>query len=494
MNISTQIYSNAAVPAKCGTVATITVEQTLSGGGGAGLIVEGTNTVQVLIDGPQTRLNGDDIAGVYPAAGSDESADEYLPHIALSRRTLPWDRYGIDQNNERPWLALVLFRESELNAPSTQNPQPKGAPEPVKVSDIAAKDPLAHTALNGLLGADAPVTVLYVRNEMWRRTRPAVEDLRYLTHMRKTSFSPGGSRYASVVISNRLPYAGNGEEPAEMHTACLISLEDRGDLWDGARNVNGNTTALLVLHHWKFRPSKGGDFEQVIRSIRYRPNGGVLRFGNLPQEGESAPLSGGFDAALDPDGYFREAMAHAQPGNVTWRSPLRPFPPPPRVQGFAIRPAPEEFDDQSGELDYSHATAFELGRLLALNNPGILDDLRNIKAHIPEIELPVLANSLPPALQRPDWVQNPAWFEKPWTLQNQISMVKDQAALLEQYEPGDIGGLGELPGQWQNQPFIDLEALPAVPVAPVIQVDVGTVSSGNLGKIFADVEGAAHGG
>ena len=42
-------------------------------------------------------------------------------------------------------------------------------------------------------------------------------------------------------------------------------------------------TPLVVLHYWTFTPSKGGDFEQVVKAIRVRPNGGVLRFANLPR-------------------------------------------------------------------------------------------------------------------------------------------------------------------------------------------------------------------
>ena len=106
-----------------------------------------------------------------------------------------------------------------------------------------------------------------------------------------------------------------------------------------------------MLHSWNFTPSKGGDFEEVMKSIPIRPNGGVLRFGNLPEgvsPGETAPLSAGLDGVLDTHGNFIDPLPHTQPGNATYRGPLLPFPAPARSPGFALRSAPEEFADDTG--------------------------------------------------------------------------------------------------------------------------------------------------
>src|SRR6185436_4390524 len=106
------------------------------------------------------------------------------------------------------------------------------------------------------------------RNDMWYKARPNPADLRFLTHIRSTTVGVN-TKFTSAVICNRLPNAGAQDKPAEMHTACLISLEGRTDLLSRASNTTGYT-ALVVLHYWKFRPSKGGDFEQVMRAIRLR--------------------------------------------------------------------------------------------------------------------------------------------------------------------------------------------------------------------------------
>ncbi len=89
--LSTQIFSNCTVPAKAGTTVKFQVNESVMDGNKGMLTIQGSNEVQVFIDGPRVQLNADDIAGVYPAAGSEESADEFLPHVALKRRTLPWE-------------------------------------------------------------------------------------------------------------------------------------------------------------------------------------------------------------------------------------------------------------------------------------------------------------------------------------------------------------------------------------------------------------------
>jgi hypothetical protein len=493
---STQIFSNCTVPAKAGTTVKIKVDESVVDGAKSMLTVQGPNEVQVLIDGPRVQLNADDIAGVYPAPGSEESSDEFLPHIALKRRTLPWERFGVDLDNANPWLAVVVFKESELKATTSKNPAnppPKGEPQPASVSQIQAMDPAGFNILSPQLGNSTQLTVLYVRNDIWNSARPAQQDLKFLTHIRRTS-NAAASSDAAIVISNRLPDAGpvNSTDKPEMHTACVISLEGRSDLMN--RPSNNDVAALVVLHHWKFRPSKGGDFEQVIRSIRLQPNGGVLRFGNVTAKANPAPLSAGFDALLNTDGFFRDPLPHTQAGNVSWRSPLRPFTPPARSDGFAIRPAAEEFANPNPNipLDYSHATAFELGRLLALSNPGILEDLHAITAVMPEIIPPAAINKMPTALQKPDWVTNPPWFEHPWEF-NQTSMLKDEVALLGG-PPSDVGGINQLPGQWQADPLADLSLLPAAQTPVVVAIDLNTMNAGSLGQMFGEVENLAHGG
>ena len=70
----------------------------------------------VAVDGPRFVLSSADVAAVHPPAGSVGAFGERLPHVALSRRTLPWERRFDDGT---PWLALLLVREEEATVLAT---------------------------------------------------------------------------------------------------------------------------------------------------------------------------------------------------------------------------------------------------------------------------------------------------------------------------------------------------------------------------------------
>jgi hypothetical protein len=487
-----QILSDLTPLADAGSHPKLTPGQFLKAGVTDLLQLEGPSTVHLVVEGPRLQLTPADIAGVYPAPGSEESPDEFLPHIALERRTLPWERKGF--KNEKPWLALMLLRESEMRGPGRSTYSLGSTLESVTLSQVAARDPEGYQQLRNDLGLanDTQLNVMYLRNSALALRCPAAEDLKYLCHVRR-DLKTGKDR--AIVISHRLPDAGPPGSTPEIHTAFLVSLELRDDLFLSSRNgINANKEAVfVVLHHWSFTPSKGGDFEQVIRSIAIRPNGGVLRFGNLPAEvpPAHAPLSGGFKGVLRPDGFYQDPLPHLQQDDVVWRGPLRPFTTPLRSQGFAIRAAPEEFENpQPGDpLDYSHASAFELGRLLALARPEVLEDLRAVHWGAP-LQTEVAVNKLPPALQKPDWVVNPEWTEQPWSMpvNGQLeSIVKTESEFL-QNGVGDVGGIAEQVGGWLEEVLVDLAGMSTPAATPVAQIDIQNATPQSLGNAFADVQ------
>lgn len=496
-----QVFRWCLPVVKAGDTEPITVSQTLIKGVDSGgnpnnrLLQDGPSTVHVRIDGPQTSLLADMIAGVYPAPGSDQSPDEFLPHIALTRRTLPWERQGPDPSPTTPWLALLLFKESEFRSASERASAPAVTVKRFKVQEIPDQTTKTRLMTTLQIPGDTEVSTLTVDNMRLRQIMPRVAELPLLCHMKRET-RDNVDVDTAIVVGNRLPDASapEGQKP-ELHTAVLVSLEKAPELLN--LPLAGSTT-LLVLHHWTFRPSQGGDFEQVIKSIAYRPHGGVLRFGNLPApvgQGETPPLSGGFKGVLDKDGYFLTPVEHDQEVNATYRSPLHPFTPPPRSKGFAIAAAPDEFvnADQTTPLDFAHAAAFELGRLLGLNDPGILEDLRHVGGTMKPIDPPVAVNKLPDALQKPDWVVNPAWSEQPWDAAAGQGLVKTETQFLDK-GIGDVTGIGDLLNQWNvGDIATTLTNIGAVVTAPVVALNVSTLTVDTLEEQFADVQQAAKG-
>ncbi len=64
-----------------GVTLEIDVSQSLTADGSALLETISPGKVKLKIDGPRIQLTPADIAGVFPAPGSEESPDEFLPHV-----------------------------------------------------------------------------------------------------------------------------------------------------------------------------------------------------------------------------------------------------------------------------------------------------------------------------------------------------------------------------------------------------------------------------
>ena len=77
------------------------------------------------VEGPRFRIDASDVAGMFPPRNGHGGFNTTLPHIALYKRTLPWEReLDPDENlwkgqtppawnDNVPWVALLLFEESE---------------------------------------------------------------------------------------------------------------------------------------------------------------------------------------------------------------------------------------------------------------------------------------------------------------------------------------------------------------------------------------------
>jgi hypothetical protein len=460
----------------------------------------GPTSISIQVTGPQVALTEADISGVYPAPGSTDSPDDFLPHIALNRRTLPWERSG--PKGQKPWLALLLVKDSELNAGAatslTRHRIVRPGPSVVSATAqaVQSRDAIGYANIVATMPATTQVNLLFLRNSVLTAIQPQLAELQYLTNVKRTN-SGSGDVDCSIVISNRLPDS-SGVTP-ELHTAFLVSLENRTDFYDVTRTSNPNgEIGLIVLHSWNFTPSKGGDFEEVIRAIHIRPNGGVMRFGNLPQApaaGQPVPLSGGFDGLLDEHGLFINPLPHTQAGLVNFRGPLRPFPPAPRSPGFAIRSAPEEFEDAppGTALDYSSAAAFELGRLLALASQDILEGLRQVHGIIKVVDPEVAINKLPVALQKPEWVVNPAWNDQPWSIPQSnaadslLSPVLKDGTQFVGLTPGDVSGVNQQLQQIGAQVQASLGAMQIANIAQVAQLNIATITTADLDRTFGNV-------
>lgn len=173
------------------------------------------------VEGPRFTLAPSEVSGVFPPRNGHGPFDSALPHIALGRRTLPWERPLADaytvtgDETPYPFLALALLEESECTLLHNQ-----------KLTDVVPP------AVFQRLGRPPGVTCDAVEADaqLLKDILPMPDELRLLTHVRQVNIddrelAAGDSDgYFAVVMGNRIPQNGAS------YVACLVSVEERTDL------------------------------------------------------------------------------------------------------------------------------------------------------------------------------------------------------------------------------------------------------------------------
>ena len=199
------------------------------------------------VDAPRFSLQPTDIHSVYPPPGISGPFETTLPHVVLTRRTLPWERtidgaafVASKENPVRlPWMAVLLFTQNELDHPAlTQSEKDQRAitPATIPVSDSeGAQDGLCLPQFNSKLkpwetkasdGSNPPkCLVIDLPLALFHAVVPSKKDLAYLAHARQIDTSTkeitavDDRGWFSLIIGNRLPQADR------YHRAFLVSLE-----------------------------------------------------------------------------------------------------------------------------------------------------------------------------------------------------------------------------------------------------------------------------
>ena len=181
--------------------------------------------------GPRFSVPPGMVATTFPPTNGHGSFQDSLPHIVLSRRTLPWERpldpQGLIGNptvapgdppppaGPTPWVALLVFEEGEYTLL-------RGIP----LQQAVPADVFTRLGSPTGVTCDAVEAELSLINDLM----PSVEELSLLAHVRWVNVDDrelnvaGGDGYFSVVVANRLP------APGTQCRAILVSLEERSDL------------------------------------------------------------------------------------------------------------------------------------------------------------------------------------------------------------------------------------------------------------------------
>jgi len=362
------------------------------------------------VAGERFELKPTDVVAVFPPDGNLGDHSNVLPHVVLNRSTLPWERtVNGAQRTGIPWLALLVFDEDEqpepkqLTAADLLGLRPRGAPKFPKI-DLESWQEFE----DALTVIDVPFTLL-------SQIMPAAEELKLLTHVRfGTSINNKltGEEFA-IVMANRLPRAGRTS------TAHLVSLEDRFQKntaevyeFDYQGATERDLIRLVSLKSWTFTcETHDKSFKQLLQGLNSEPC--TLKLPNHPTTAQKF-FSEGYVALPQ---YLRGGDQ-----NLCWfRGPLTPgknesadLKLPARTADGLVR-----YDTELAMFDVSYAAAWELGRLLALQDKDIStalyqwkrqqaqrvarEEQRLLHSHLP-YQSPLEAVALPKEIS--------AWFEK----------------------------------------------------------------------------------
>ncbi|MGK7880323.1 MAG: hypothetical protein AB4060_09515 [Crocosphaera sp.] len=376
------------------------------------------------VAGERFDLKPADIHAVFPPAGSLGEHSNVLPHIILNRSTLPWERQADGNNKNLPWLALLLFEEGEKLGGTIEKDEfikqyTKETPSGDRVwehlleigwlkSIDSTKAHLTITASNSKLEGDFDslesqvnsildqsrtpkvitvtelqnsekdgvkfpqlalesgqhkedkLTVIDVEKQLLDKILPTKEDLEYLAHVRQGTDDQGtlvGDELA-VIIGNRLPKKGR------ISTVHLVSIEGLYDdkRFNFQKAENNDYIRLVSLKSWRFAcVDEKQSFKGLLTHINREPS--TLR---LPKV-DNAEAEGYLSMGFVPLPHFLRKGGKT----FSWyHSPLITGNNPTDNITLPIRAADEivRYNPSNGMFDISYASAWELGRLLALQS------------------------------------------------------------------------------------------------------------------------------
>lgn len=372
-----------------------------------------TNTRRFYVRGERFTIDATEIDSIFPPSNSQGEYENVLPHIVFSRNTLPWERTVHDEVNSS-WLALLLFDENDP-IPEIKNIMVgdlQRAPFARKEGGASEASTLPEKAVSypelsleyGELMYD-PCMAIDVPVSLFNRIVPGVVDLPWLTHARSvTPEKPSRmglgadeavSVESAVVVANRLP------EPNTKCSVHLVSLENMasylpsGDDYTPTdiRLLDGSpaeTVRLVSLMSWSYTSvDPQQSFTGLLMDLDKEDGLRVFSIKNT-NPGDS-----------DTDKYVANSLKlgytavnhQTRQGSktVSWyRGPFVPFDVPPTI----FIPVPDDepaakpietadeavrYDPDTGMMDITYASAWQIGRLLALQDKGFSVSLYNWK-------------------------------------------------------------------------------------------------------------------
>ena len=394
---------------------TVTLEQQVNLNTGAPYIT----TREFAVTGQRFTLSPQDFNSVFPPNLSNGEFSGVFPLAVFNRRTLPWERTSVKDDQNAPWLALLLFNQDqvpEIKKLTVKDLVPVGTVIKVEGSSTTGVGAMPATmfsypGLNELQYGESPddeVNVIDVPVTIFNQVAPSSTDLSYLAHIRdtetidKTDQKIIDEEIYSVVTGSRIP------KDNAISYVFLVSFENLGDYLPGDDGTNHlpvgiSFIRLITYSSWHFTVNNGNEtFEQLLEGLNKNILGEIgLTTLQYPFNGTPPPASA-VETALKNQaedkltaedakvlvgnalnmGYLPLNQILRHSGNtVSWyRCPLVPMHVPENVTPpFSTPDAVNQYNPETGMFDVSYGSAWQIGQLMALQNKAFSTALYNWK-------------------------------------------------------------------------------------------------------------------
>lgn len=336
----------------------LTVEQTLDIP--KQLVKPFSGEVNFAVIGERFVLDSSKIHAVYPPAGSLGRFNDCLPHLAIKRSTFPWERSAYGREDNEPWLALILFDEKEIRDGDVTTTRTITL-EDLVIGNKGVEFP--DTILETGQHSDDKINVIDVKKGLMENILPSGDELRLLAHVRKRvdKDQEAPETELAVIMTNRLPKEGSG---STMH---LVSMENRYNekdkTFDFGKAQDNDYIRLVSLKSWSFTslPREGKDFEELVQSL----STDVLKLPMAHANVAQPYLSKGYVP-------LKHTLRQSDKTFSWYHGPLSTTMKPSEFDSDNDIPLCADelicYHQDTGMFDTSYATAFELGRTLALDD------------------------------------------------------------------------------------------------------------------------------
>ncbi len=326
-------------------------------------------------------LSPNDIYAVFPPPESLGEHSNVLPHITFKRSTLPWERYPGQTDDNLPWLILLLFRESDFDGNEEDKPKPKN----VTLSELITENSpnIKYPTMVLELGQtpNQQVTVIDVKKKYLQDILPTYEDLSYTAHVRRRLLASASEenlklleKEYSTIICNRLP------EPSGKSTVYLVSIEGRysNNKFYFMDAKEDDLIRFVSLASWEFScidPEQS--FTKLLQRLNHAPSS--PRLPKSDNEKAEEYLKKGY--VTIPHSLRKGSKTYSwysSPLGTAFNDKEQ------EIYEFPMKASDQllRYDSEIGMFDISYSAAWQLGRMLMLENQGLAVQLFKWKREV----------------------------------------------------------------------------------------------------------------